>query len=155
MKDPTQKAHFYRSTLRDVLPFIPRVSFNPIFCFIEINRYNGNLEIMVATCVAVFATRDESGRGFSSRSTTSSGHGSRVNVNRVWKSHSSNIQVRKFQTNQICKPCYILISLIPKQNGLCIPQIHTSDRHAVRKPAHNFRENTERRYSNGCTSIII
>lgn len=26
MKDPTQKAHFYRSTLKDVLPFIPRVS---------------------------------------------------------------------------------------------------------------------------------
>lgn len=26
MKDPTQKAHFYRNTLREVLPFIPRVS---------------------------------------------------------------------------------------------------------------------------------
>lgn len=26
MKDPTQKAHFYRNTLRDVLPFIPRVN---------------------------------------------------------------------------------------------------------------------------------
>lgn len=26
MKDPTQKAHFYRSTLKDALPFIPRVS---------------------------------------------------------------------------------------------------------------------------------
>lgn len=26
MKDPTQKAHFYRTTLKDVLPFIPRVS---------------------------------------------------------------------------------------------------------------------------------
>lgn len=25
MKDPTQKAHFYRNTLREVLPFIPRV----------------------------------------------------------------------------------------------------------------------------------
>lgn len=26
MKDPTQKAYFYRSTLKDALPFIPRVS---------------------------------------------------------------------------------------------------------------------------------
>lgn len=26
MKDPTQKSHFYRNTLREVLPFIPRVS---------------------------------------------------------------------------------------------------------------------------------
>lgn len=26
MKDPTQKAHFYRNTLKDALPFIPRVS---------------------------------------------------------------------------------------------------------------------------------
>lgn len=26
MKDPTQKAHFYRTTLREILPFIPRVS---------------------------------------------------------------------------------------------------------------------------------
>lgn len=26
MKDPTQKAHFYRSTLKDALPFIPRVN---------------------------------------------------------------------------------------------------------------------------------
>lgn len=26
MKDPTQKAHFYRTTLKEVLPFIPRVS---------------------------------------------------------------------------------------------------------------------------------
>lgn len=25
MKDPTQKAHFYKSTLREALPFIPRV----------------------------------------------------------------------------------------------------------------------------------
>lgn len=25
MKDPTQKAHFYRATLREALPFIPRV----------------------------------------------------------------------------------------------------------------------------------
>lgn len=28
MKDPTQKAHFYRSTLKDALPFIPRVNIN-------------------------------------------------------------------------------------------------------------------------------
>lgn len=28
MKDPTQKAYFYRSTLKDALPFIPRVSDN-------------------------------------------------------------------------------------------------------------------------------
>lgn len=27
MKDPTQKSHFYRNTLREVLPFIPRVSY--------------------------------------------------------------------------------------------------------------------------------
>lgn len=26
MKDPTQKAHFYKTTLREALPFIPRVS---------------------------------------------------------------------------------------------------------------------------------
>lgn len=26
MKDPSQKAHFYRNTLKDALPFIPRVS---------------------------------------------------------------------------------------------------------------------------------
>lgn len=26
MKDPTQKAHFYRNTLREALPFIPRVN---------------------------------------------------------------------------------------------------------------------------------
>lgn len=26
MKDPTQKAHFYRNTLKDVLPYIHRVS---------------------------------------------------------------------------------------------------------------------------------
>ena len=26
MKDPTQKAHFYRNTLKDSLPYIPRVS---------------------------------------------------------------------------------------------------------------------------------
>lgn len=26
MKDPTQKAHFYRNTLREVLPFVPRVN---------------------------------------------------------------------------------------------------------------------------------
>lgn len=25
MKDPTQKAHFYKTTLREALPFIPRV----------------------------------------------------------------------------------------------------------------------------------
>lgn len=30
MKDPTQKAHFYRSTLKDALPFIPRVSIRGI-----------------------------------------------------------------------------------------------------------------------------
>lgn len=26
MKDPTQKAHFYRTTLKEALPYIPRVS---------------------------------------------------------------------------------------------------------------------------------
>ncbi|KAJ9585872.1 hypothetical protein L9F63_020485, partial [Diploptera punctata] len=26
MKDPTQKSHFYRNTLKEVLPYIPRVS---------------------------------------------------------------------------------------------------------------------------------
>jgi hypothetical protein len=26
MKDSTQKAHFYRNTLKDVLPYIPKVS---------------------------------------------------------------------------------------------------------------------------------
>lgn len=25
MKDPTQKAHFYRNTLKEALPFIPKV----------------------------------------------------------------------------------------------------------------------------------
>lgn len=42
MKDPTQKAHFYRNTLREVLPFIPRVSdflyvVNPLILIITIN----------------------------------------------------------------------------------------------------------------------
>lgn len=40
MKDPTQKAHFYRSTLKDALPFIPRVS-NVLLIFCVM--YNSNL----------------------------------------------------------------------------------------------------------------
>jgi len=28
MKDPTQKNHFYRNTLQESLPYIPKVSFN-------------------------------------------------------------------------------------------------------------------------------
>lgn len=49
MKDPTQKTHFYRSTLKDVLPYIPRVSrkLEIICCIIHsgyrraiFNKYN-------------------------------------------------------------------------------------------------------------------
>lgn len=38
MKDPTQKAHFYRSTLKDALPFIPRVSIREIHFTREIRH---------------------------------------------------------------------------------------------------------------------
>jgi hypothetical protein len=30
MKDPSQKSHFYRNTLKEVLPYIPRVGGNTL-----------------------------------------------------------------------------------------------------------------------------
>lgn len=44
MKDPTQKAHFYKTTLREALPFIPRVmKYNrtlSIHIYINLLQYN-------------------------------------------------------------------------------------------------------------------
>lgn len=40
MKDPTQKTHFYRNTLREALPFIPRVSIIHIKIIYKCLTYN-------------------------------------------------------------------------------------------------------------------
>lgn len=65
MKDPTQKAHFYRSTLKDALPFIPRVSDDEMRNALRAheNFTLNTIETLVAARVALFAAGDEAGRG--------------------------------------------------------------------------------------------
>lgn len=38
MKDPTQKAHFYRNTLKEALPFIPKVQYKEFCCLLTFHQ---------------------------------------------------------------------------------------------------------------------
>lgn len=140
MKDPSQKSHFYRATLTDILPAVPKVRScpcnataiqltnhcialctvlhmynNTLIIFLSFYFFARELETLVSARLAEFAAGAQDPRGACSRSAAHFAHDSGYDDWRVSSVHHANHQV------------YYISSL----SSVCLLRSHSTPLHST------------------------